>query len=116
MKTLYQIHGLKNLINEPTYYKKPSNPTCTDLIITNRPKSLQNSSTFETGLSDFHKMTLAVLKVSFKKQKHRVLYYRKYNFYDNSIFRGQFLTKLNYVNVSKQDSSFEGCQEKCSKI
>ena len=56
----------KLLINELTCYKNPSIASCIDLIITNRPTSFQNSYTFETPLSDFHKMTLTVLKISFK--------------------------------------------------
>ena len=72
------------------------------MIMTNRCKSFQNSSTFETELSDFHKITLAVLKVLFKKEKRKVLNYRK------SIFQERFLTKLNHVNVSKQDNGLKG--------
>ena len=43
----------------------PLNPTCIDLMLTNRPKSFQDTLVIETGLSDFHKMTVSVLK---KKQ------------------------------------------------
>ena len=43
------------------------------LIITTRPKSFQNSVTVETGLSDFHKMTLTVMKVFYKKQKTNIV-------------------------------------------
>ena len=56
----------KRLINELTCYKNPNRASCIDLIITNRPKSFQNPCTFETALSDFHKVTLTVLKISFK--------------------------------------------------
>ena len=77
--------------------------------MTNRYKGFQNSSTF-SKLSDFHKITLAVLKVLFKKQKRKVLNYRK------SMFQEQFLTKLNHVNVSKQDNSLKGFQEKCLTV
>ena len=81
-----------------------------------RPKSFQNSCTFETGLSDFHKMTLTVLKFSFKKQKPRVLNYHKYKFYNNKFFREQFLSKLENNNISKQGNSLESFQEKCLTI
>ena len=102
-----QIHGLKTLINEPTCYKNPNNPI--DLVTTNMPKI------FETKLWDFHKMIFTALKVSFRK-KPRVLNYRKYKFYDNNIFREQFLTKLDHVYVSKQDNSLKGFQEKCLTV
>ena len=64
--------------------KNPNTPSYIDMMTTNRPKSFQNSSTFQNRSSDFHKMTLTALKVSFKKQKPRVLNYRKYKFYNNS--------------------------------
>ena len=63
-----QIYGCKNLIKDNTCFKKPEKPSCIDLIITNRPKSFQNSVVLETGLSDFHKVTLTVMKVLYKKQ------------------------------------------------
>ena len=56
-------------------------------------------------------MTLTVLKVLFKKQKTRSSKYCKYKFYNNHIFRVQFLTKLNYLKVYKQDNGFTEFQE-----
>ena len=49
-------------ISKPTCYKNPDNPSCIDLILTNCPNYFQNSSTFETRLSDFHKLTLTLFK------------------------------------------------------
>ena len=46
-----------------------NNPSCIDLIITNSPNSFQNTSTFCTGLSDFHKLVVTILKMSFRKMK-----------------------------------------------
>ena len=59
------IYNLKNIIREKTCFKNPNNPSCIDLIITNRPKSFQNSMVIETGLSDFHKMCIAVMKMNY---------------------------------------------------
>ena len=53
-----EIYNLKNIIREKTYFKNPNNPSCIDLIITNRPKSFQNSMFIETGLPDSHKMCI----------------------------------------------------------
>ena len=83
--------------------------------MTNRLKNFENSCTFETGQSDFHKMTLNVLKSSFKKQKDRVLNYPNYDFYNNKFFREQFLPKLNN-NLSKQNNSFEKFQKTCLTV
>ena len=62
-----EIYNCKNLIKDNTCFKNPSKPSCIDLIITNRPKSFQNSVTVETRLPDFYKITLTVMKVVYKK-------------------------------------------------
>ena len=54
------FYNFKSFINKTTCYKNPDNPSCTDLILTNCPNYFQNLSTFETGLSDFHKLTLTL--------------------------------------------------------
>ena len=61
------LNNLKNLISEPTCFKNAANPSCIDLMLTNRCKSFKCTTVIESGLSDFHKMTLAVLKMHFKK-------------------------------------------------
>ena len=55
-------YSLFNLIKEPTCFKNTENPSCIDLILTNFPKCFQHSMAIETGLSDFHKMTVTVMK------------------------------------------------------
>ena len=42
--------------------------------------------TLETGLSDFHKMTLTVMKVLYKKQKPTIIACRNYKKYSNEVF------------------------------
>ena len=62
------------------------NPSCIDLIMTNHPNSFFNTRAIETGLSDFHKLTVTVLKTSYKKQPPTVIsYYKNY-----SLFRAEF--------------------------
>ena len=39
MKSFCQIYNLKNLLNKPTCYKNPTNPSCVDLNLTNKPRS-----------------------------------------------------------------------------
>ena len=50
--------------------------TCIDLTITNCPGSFQNSYVTETGLSDFHKMIVTVMKASYRKIEPRIINYR----------------------------------------
>ena len=58
LKDFCNLYLLKNLIKKPTCFKNPENPRTIDLILTNRPRSFCNADTLETGLSDFHKLTL----------------------------------------------------------
>ena len=69
-------HLAKNLVKEPTCYKNTDNPSCIDLFITNSYRSFQNTTTISTGLSDFHKMTITVLKTFYPKASPRVISYR----------------------------------------
>ena len=96
--------------------QNPTNPSCVDLILTNRPRSFQNSCTFETGLSDFLKMTLTVLKSSFAKQKPRILNYRNYKFFNNTLFRDQVLNKLINSNLQKSDKGLKHFKETCLSV
>ena len=43
-----KIYGCKNIAKDKTCFKNPINPTCIDLIITNRPKSFQESEVNQT--------------------------------------------------------------------
>ena len=65
METFCESYGLKNLLKVPTCHKNPQNPSCIDLIFTNSPLSFQSSGVTEIGLSDFHKMTVTVMKITF---------------------------------------------------
>ena len=56
------IYDLKSLTKEPTCYKNPSKSSCIDHILTNKPRRIQRSCVIETGLSDFRKMTVTVIK------------------------------------------------------
>ena len=49
---------LYNLVNFPTCYKSTDNSSSIDLIVTNKLHNFQNTSSFSTGLSDFHKWLL----------------------------------------------------------
>ena len=89
---------LKSLINEPTCYKNINNPKCIDLILTNRSRSFQNSDTLETGLSDFHKMTLTVMKTQFQKLPPKIIIYRDYKNYEQNQFNHEFNDMLNQHN------------------
>ena len=100
MKTFCDSYSLTSLIKQPTCYKNPSHPKCIDLILTNVPRSFQTTCVIETGLSDFHLMTLTVMRKSFKKLKPRVINYRSYKHFSNEVSREGFLGKLSQQTLS----------------
>ena len=73
--------------------------TLNDYILTNHPKSFHSSSVYETGLSDFHKLTLTVLKTFHVKHKPKIIQYRDFNHFDNTSFRADLLQELSLKNV-----------------
>ena len=59
-----------------TCFKIPDRPTCIDLTVTNPSRSFQDTCTVETGLSDFHKLVVTVVKLYFPKQKSDIQSYQ----------------------------------------
>ena len=60
---------LEKMVKRPTCFKNPAKTTCIDLLITNTHQMFQNATTYETGLSDFHKLVLSIMKLT-KKDHH----------------------------------------------
>ena len=64
-----QTCNLESIVNKPTCFKNPKNPSCIDLVLTNKQESFLKAKTVETGLSDFHKMVVSVFKNKLQKVK-----------------------------------------------
>ena len=73
MSEFCETYNLQNLVKDPRCYKNPFKLTCTDLILTNFSKSFQHTQTTDTGLSDFHKLTLTILKTHFPRLKPNIV-------------------------------------------
>ena len=76
MKSFCETYNLTNLIKlaTPTCFKNPEKPSCIDFILTNRPKSFQETGcVIETGLSNFHRLTVSVLKMHFPELPSRII-------------------------------------------
>ena len=69
------VYNLKNLIKVPTCFKNPERPTSVAVMLTNSYRSFQNSCAIETGLSDFHKMIVTILKTYFQKKEPKIIQY-----------------------------------------
>ena len=61
----------------------------------------------ETGLSDFHKMTLTVMKVFYKKQKPTIITYRSYKHFSNEVFMADFQNRISQVTSENNDLEFD---------
>ena len=103
MQDFCDVYNLKCLVKEPTCFKNPENPSCIDLILTNKPRCFQNTMVIESGLSDFHKLTVTVMKTHFPKQSPKVIVYRNYKHYINENFRNDFLCALRQHNTIDMD-------------
>ena len=68
---------MNNLIKKPTYFQS-NTPTCIDLILTNKKDLFKLSNTFETGISDHHKLVSTILKSGSFKGKSKIKIYRSY--------------------------------------
>ena len=67
LKTFCKPYSFSSLIKQPTCFKNSKNLSCIDLMLRNKPHSFQKKCVIETGLSDFHRMTIFVLKMHFQK-------------------------------------------------
>ena len=72
MKRFGEIYKLWNLIKELTCFKNPENPTCIDLVLSNKPLSFKNTYVIETGLSHSGQSD-SVMKMHFPKMKPQAL-------------------------------------------
>lgn len=69
-----------------------------DLTLTNRPKSLQSACAVGTGLYNFHRMTVSVLKTHFRKFLPRIISYRDFSDYKNT----NFINSLNELHLEEE--------------
>ena len=107
MKTFCENYSLQNLIKQPIRYKNPSRPTCIDLMLTNVPRSFQSTCVIETGLPDFHLITLIVIKKSLKKIQPRIINYSSYKHLSNDTFRKDLIDKLSNEKFVINDDGFK---------
>ena len=98
MSSFCEIYHLTNIIKQPTCFKNPSNPSCIDLFLTNNANCFQRSLVLETGLSDFHKLIVTVMKSHIPKQQPKIIKYRNYKGFNETKFRSE-LTNILDLNI-----------------
>ena len=92
---------LCTLMSEPTCFKS-INPTCIDNFLTNKKTRFTKTLTFETGVSDRHKVIDAMLRSTFAKGKPKKIFYRCYKNFDNKKFEEEVQKQL--LSVSDFES------------
>ena len=93
----------KNVVKEKTCFKIMDNPRCIDLFPANSYRKSQNTTTVCTGLSDFHKMTITVIKSRFQKAKPKeVLYRDDMNFVEKD-FKSELRTQLEHAEIKEYE-------------
>ena len=75
LSDLLDVFNLKNLVKEPTCFMS-DNGSLMDIILTNKPKSFHKTQGFVTGISDFHKLVVTLLRPSYKKLPPKNILYR----------------------------------------
>ena len=116
IKIFCSNYNLTSMINKPNCYKNPDKPTCIDLILTNCPRSFQNSCVIETGLSDVHMMIVTVMKTSYQKVEPRVINYRDYQSFSNEGFRESLLENMKGKLSENSDKSFSNFINTCNTV
>ena len=93
--------NLHNLVKENTCFKGP--PKCYDLILTNCKYNFQNTSALTSGFSDFHKMTVTVLKTEYVKADALQINYRDYKNFNTKDFNDDLKRELNINHDSSKN-------------
>ena len=88
----------------------PENASCIDLILTNKPRSSQIKCVIETRLSDFHRMTVSVLKTQIRKLPPKVVTTRDFKKFENERFMDSLKLTLNSQDVENPQIFFELCR------
>ena len=99
MKTFLYQHNLTNIVKENTCFKNSSKPSTIDLFLTNNSSYFQNTKTFFTGLSDFHKLVTTTLKISIPKNKPLQINYRNYKHFNNDSFNEDLKLAFNNTDI-----------------
>ena len=96
-------YKLKALNKEPTCFINYISPSCIDLFVTNCRKGFESTLTIETGLSDFHKIIVTVLKVKHGKILPKIMQYRDCKKFDSKRFFENLQVSLSHLDMNSLD-------------
>lgn len=84
--TILDKFNLTNTVKKPTCFKNHENPTMLDLIITNSPSLLCNTSVFNCSLSDCHSFILTCIKEHTTVLPRKSVSFRSYKIFNEVDF------------------------------
>ena len=99
IKDFCNLYNLKNLIKVLSCFKNPGHSKTIDLMLTNSVRNFQNSYSLETSLSDFHKMTVTILKSYLEKIQPKNASYRDFGKFSNIDFRTKVLQDFSILHL-----------------
>ena len=76
----------------------------------------ENTYVIETGISDFHKMIVAMMKMHFPKMKPQVINYRKYRGFHNETFLNTLKHELNVQRQFLKEKGLDAFSTICTEI
>ena len=70
----------------------------------------------ERGLPDFHKMSLTVMKIFYKKQRPKIAKYQNYCHFDNKLFINEIKNNIEQAYCQNQSLEFGSFKKKVDNI
>ena len=96
---------LYNLIKGKTCFKSAQG-SCIDLMLTNKKHSFMHSQTIQTGISDFHKMTLTQMKLTYNKLPPKTITYRDFKSFNKDALEEELKFALQAANIQPTYANF----------
>ena len=105
---LCDIFCLENLMRDTTCETSNSSSSV-DVILTNKNRSFQNSSTVATGLSDVHKMILRFMTANYEHLKPIQIRYRSYKHFreDLSLYDLEMMPFQKCSEIDDKENAYE---------
>ena len=99
------VFEFSNLVTTKTCLTKNGSSSI-DVILTNRVRSFQKTSVFQTGLSDYHSLLVTVLKSNIPRLKPKVIKYRSYKKFDPFKFLAD-VRRINFDALEDPDDCYD---------
>ena len=103
-------NNLKSLNKEPARFKTQTTHHVIDLFIINFARYFQNASTTGTGISDFYRLFVTVLKVFYKKQNPKIIKYKNYKTFNEQLGKLKLDKELAKIDLNNTELA-EFCDE-----